>query len=1065
MHSGGPPSYHDVAAYYCTYCSYTVCLKCYALLGDAVCFLDDESEDNQNGNENSSASSSSSSSSEESSTSSLGNDADESLQDPMAWLDTVLAAPPHIMQSHPVGVAPASAPSSPSGHGHPSPPCHLCHNGRLVREEALLHEWYCEGPLPEARRLRGDAFVYETDNLQKYYNIRSQRQERLASLQPLVAQVHQVYPTQLDHIAASGGRCSSSATVAPPSTRHERVPASKSTSMYSHLEEAPGTSKRHHTISGRLMQARQSAEKINHSPPPSPTCEEGGSFVYSVYNPRAEVSLVWCATSYFPREEHPAYSGDHSVVPLFTWRCPPSLPGLPPRPYRLCIPYGAYAYANMQGLALYIATDIYRKAATHLVAVPSRVAGAEGSNVSLAAAKVVPSVSLQPLLTVVVLHHIAATPRPLSFAVGTPLSWQHAEVSPTEPYPASAAAVGRTMDLVDLPWPDGLSSTELSLSLDHLLHGRSVAVYGVASKYGFLSHVARSAVMQPYHVRILDASPGGRAAGPTTPTSSSPPASQSSGAHLLRALVDIGNFLSTASVDADRGGVKGSSNDEADGAAPSLPSPLKRAMMEGERQRSPALPRDTTSAILQANAAASTPSRGERQMISVVDVVDVDSSSNSIPHPNMQDPDLWTPQRSAPPSGGCLPGTPLPGRVVELSDEGARTPCLSLKSTTSTEAPQYSPHPGTARGLPSRSQRSGGSESASDDRPPGRSPCVTDSVKSAAVPQLLWKTVEDVAGPLQPPRCPSPSATRTTTTDGAATMTWRAPQMHFASASARRDILRQQQKQKVGRRCIRWASLPSTLADAHLRYQHHHAPSTSSLTTLLHAHQLRSGWAPPVLLVVHSVDCLLDDEAQALQQLVANFSFPYTRLLLLLSFDDPQWPLTPLAASLERIGLCTVQLRSMMMPRIHEMRHLSSLQLLTNFETVMAASRGGRGSGVGGGHSAHLREDTIERVLWSLPHSFLPLLRVLLSIQEAAGEGQYVSLFTIVDKFEQQGIMVSHGKMKSLQRELTSNRLALYDAAEHALMIPQLHLVKTVLDAVEAKQVAGVGARGLAAQA
>lgn len=176
--------------------------------------------------------------------------------------------------------------------------------------------------------------------------------------------------------------------------------------------------------------------------------------------------------------------------------------------------------------------------------------------------------------------------------------------------------------------------------------------------------------------------------------------------------------------------------------------------------------------------------------------------------------------------------------------------------------------------------------------------------------------------------------------------------------------------------------------------------------------------------------------------------------------------------ALDELPLIWLELRDWLLPRVHEMRSVDALTVLTRAEAGAAGRGGGGGacgeglsnlwgeraahgggslSGTGGGGG--VMYDTMRRILFSLPTAFAELLQIMIHTQEEHGEGHYVSLFTHQDGFERHGVMVSQGRMRALQRELTSNRLAVYDAAEHAMVLPQHRKLLRVLQEVTARRV------------
>ncbi|KPI86135.1 hypothetical protein ABL78_4790 [Leptomonas seymouri] len=1334
-HSDPPARYRDTPAYYCTYCSYTVCEACYALTPAAL----QPAHQQQRGvdttmtapprqqRHNTDADDEGQAAEQRADEGVAVGDTTpgSSVHRPpadMSWLDDVLASPstavrredaassrfkrsaaaaldvsiagpappsrPHPRQSASVADARASAPppsnANAQGRGNTidrsaPPPCHLCRRGHLRREEALLHEWCCEGPTPQDRLHRGHTVVYDTQSLQKYHFMRAQRDARLASTAPLHAQLLSVSPLQqhnsenssapyaLHQTRVRAGPSRRDPMPAPSvaaavsttgrgnaylhrSTRRTAAAAVQAASLgvAAEADRCRSHARRHHRASSSLNCA----------------CEEGGSFIFSVRNPGLEVPLVWCAVNCQPREEAPAYaraagmvtghasissggvaspstSMSSTVTPLLVWRCPPSLPGLPARPYRVIVPYGLYAMAHVHSLALYAANDIFRKAPMQLVdsagssgVMDGALRGADGrggvtlhrlaggSLQHLASISIAPAAVIRPLLTVTVLHHVATTPRPLVFtprrllsAAAQTSATGRASKRPRTPDTAGTEREGeageegdakRSMSETQLNWPDGLASPELTLCVDHLLHGRSVAVYGIASKFFFLQHVASSAELQTFRVVTVDASlgrvnaqhhlgvssassshangvglDGGLRRGPPPGSGAVNSSSTTASSSVMRQLLAVGHTLvrgvsspptltavtragmaaaaaaaRRATQDAEQ--VKGGANTEAGRVAhrtqPSFDgdsdaeegvgssrntcggaasqAAVARALLRGDEGRSPAVARDVTSA-----ASAPVPHQQlSRYPVTAVDVVDVDSASTTTvsscrsPSGDADEPrvergsaaavaERRTPTRGTvyealpsalrtPPSathgvsslfGKRSPyahlrfgSTPVSQRVPVDGDGGgsgrSAMTQLGLSSQASTSSlPAMSPIPAFFKALQrtvigADSQSSG--EPSEPSEPGSMSACL-DEVTCEELPELFGEP-NALRLPLlgRDKGCP---AGKTASPAAAATaeMDWKPPVVAYASDAVRRHILQSLRRQHHGRRCVQWASLPSTCAAAQLdeqtrlseRENGFSSPPSLPSTLLTSAHQTRPGWQPPVLLVLHNVDLLHGDEANVLLQLCAQFSFPQPHLQLLLSFDDPLWPLGPVAAALERFGVCAVQLRSLLLPRVHEMQHVSSIHLLTELEAAAGGGRGGTKGVLGGPQptgagtaaaattaamagSLHLLQDTMRRVLFSLPPAFNSLLRILLDVQDDVGEGVFISLFTVTERFEQSGVMVSQGRLKALLRELTSNRIARYDPAEHALMILQTSRLRKVLDEVTAQRAGGSAGGG-----
>ncbi|CCD11793.1 hypothetical protein, unlikely [Trypanosoma congolense IL3000] len=132
------------------------------------------------------------------------------------------------------------------------------------------------------------------------------------------------------------------------------------------------------------------------------------------------------------------------------------------------------------------------------------------------------------------------------------------------------------------------------------------------------------------------------------------------------------------------------------------------------------------------------------------------------------------------------------------------------------------------------------------------------------------------------------------------------------------------------------------------------------------------------------------------------------------------------------------------------MASVKSLTLLTDFE---ASAAGGKKFGYhtskGGPTGALLPlQDTIRRILFSLPAAFSEVLRCMIGQQEASGENIYVPMSIHQQHFDDCGLIITMGRLKAIEKELTSNRLAIFDAAENKLMIPQHRKLLRILDEV-----------------
>ncbi|GET85421.1 hypothetical protein, conserved [Leishmania tarentolae] len=1229
-HSDLPARYRDTPGYHCTYCSYTVCVGCFPLTK-----LDDQSRVTRTAAPSLTPSSAAPAS---------------SVTAEMDWLDAVIASPATAVRSggavnsaHQGHATPAAykGESTGDGYGRTSQQrhlkenaaargapttsttstvaaplrCHLCRRGDLVREEALLHEWCCEGPAPASRLHSSGSLVYGTANLHKYHFMRAQQEKRRSSTEPLLARVLAVFPATLVEAGARADDGTLPCVVQSPlKSRHRSHGGSasgeKALRARDPLPSAPPVHGRRRTLS-RLDAEASSAYNLRDGAalPPLDRCEEGGSFIISVWNPRTEVPLVWCAVNRMAREDAPAlhhhdphrtagHSGrgvlppSASVTPLFTWRCPPSLPGLPARPFRVTVPYGLYAFANTHALALYEASDIFRKATMQLAAAAG---GGDGTqHAQLSSVKVVPAATVCPLLVVNVMHHVATTPVPLrlgralrpSVPVPSPehdhLKEQHpvqqaslpnAARGPTPPSAsrkrprmsdgdaegskdglsgaAPGAEVSSRQPTADVQWPHGLASPELALCVDHLLHGRSIAVYGIGSKYYFLHHVAQSTELKHFHIVTVDASLGRGDGGlgssdsiDATSTAGDPhgggqrgrrsggghgtnaPAGAAAAPSIVRQLTILGNTLvkraRATALDAERQLPRHNTmllqrQPQQSGAATEANTyPAARAALAGEATRSPAVARDVTAAMQRVVAASGTATTH----VEVVDVDDALSSSSSSSEEWERVPGTSGKSCDLPDNGELVAAMPARDPVCEVgqSPTSRSTPATAMvtagmstpnKATVKSQPHQRCPPSTAVLARTPSSQRGtqlGGGGDASASVTPSLSlmspvpaffevlqRTVTGSLGSegdagaekdggthSTPPRSVCVELSECAGHLHSLKLPPLPVTASSPGGGTASdVAWRAPLLRFSSDAVRQLVLKSVRRRQASRRCVQWGSLPSTMALGVLAEQ---LPSTAASAPaatapprlhLSEAHRLRPGWSPPVLLVLHNVDLMNTEEAGLLLQLCAEFAHPQPHLQLLLSFDDPRWPLTPLAGALTQLGVCAVQLRSLLLPRVHEMQHVNSLRLLTEAEAVAAGGSGSlglkamghgapRAMGAGGlatvgsmggsGGGSHLLQDTMRRVLFSLPPAFSSLLRILIDVQEETGEEQKISVFVAKERFEQHGIMVSQGRLKALLQELTSNRIAQYDMAEHALTVMQPRKLRKVLEEVAAQR-------------
>lgn len=942
FHASLPPRYRNTAGWCCTYCCFTLCDGCcYVLLGSA-----------------------------RSPSPPAEAEATSSYCPPPRLTFEAVEQELHASRGPPS--PPAKRPRAPTTTPHrqrwkatltESLPCHVCHKGVLERRMALLHEWSCEaasyyaryrplkaaqgggGPPPNGLRL------FEHDTLQRYYFIREQCQKREQSTAPLRAHFLSSTPCPLF----------------PSSDAHEKK-AGK----------------------GPLRSSVKAG-------PTRFTCEEGGSFEYAVENPRLEVPCVWCTVNLFMgREEHEvmveaqrptAAAADRelltSVVPVLTWTAPPSLPHLAPRRFRMHIPYLLYAgyvagghsgggvwASPVQALALYESKDIFRKADACLVQ-------GSGSTGALRQAKLAPSV--EPLLLVEILHHVASSPRPLCRF-------------PSPPPPEKAAMIGEKDSVPQeappdlLSWPSYCSPGELRLTLDYLAHGRSVAVYGIGSKHPFLLHVLHAAQLKHVDRYVLD---GVAIARQNARLMVDEKGSYRPPHAVLHATKQARQTIAALQAHLERGSNREEKGEE---AAPLLPATIPHAHVGNTRlipwsQLFNAItsPQGTSQSVAQWVESQGIPLNELEASVSPSLSREIRGDSGEDPHRVIQIDSLERSQSATAHDPLALP---------VFAGYDFSFPTFPHSSAT-----------GTASWSPVNPLR------------------YKMAVNTPASPSNEESSGEEAilrgAEPLKH-----------------ALAAWREAQQH-----------RQRQ-------CIDWEEVTAPPA------------ALTRTTTVSYPHV--------VLLVIHRIDLLPMDiltqivdicrvyASAGLPQASAGRGHPL-QLRLLVSFDHPDWVQSSAYGALTQVSaglgpFCFVHLTSALWPRRREQRWIDTLDTLMLYEAAGPAAGGGAvaedGRRKGGERRLPLTE-TVRRVLLSLPAGFGKLLKHLIDVQEEAGEGKLVSVFVLIETLEQrEEMMISQGRWRAFQKELTSNRLALYDPAEHALLIHQPKKLRRVLEEVEAERAA-----------
>ncbi|RNF02356.1 uncharacterized protein Tco025E_08394 [Trypanosoma conorhini] len=1012
--STGPPRYRAAEAYHCTFCAYTVCARCYNAVPTALLFPSRDA-------------------SAAAGSGPLG---------PQAGNGEAEARLSGDEDARRQGTA--------GDDDFSQPRCFLCRTGALLREQVPVHEWTCEGPRPARRLQHGTSVAYDVDVVQRYYTMKEQRDKRALSQAPLVAHFH----------AAEG----------PP------------------RQFAPAGDDDDDVIGSGLLGRR-------------PFCEEGASFVFSVQNPRMEVSCVWCAVNRRLGEAHPAFVGDETITPLQVLRCPPSLPGLPSRRFRVGVPYGVYGLHQVHALALYLTDDIFRKATTKLQVATAEALAAEESEPQpqlrqglLRAGKELPRHVVRPLLVVDVLHRVAtgdpvrgllraeAIAARLRSAPAGPFAWpnrggpggaQQPTAAGTDAVAESAvdgntsnevsnAVLGEDEDRRDGPreaqvngaatpeekvecpssltWPHGLRCEELLLTLDYLLQGRSVAVYGIASKHFFLQHVSQCAELRHHGVAVLDGycASAARIVHQLRELGKQlRQRQQGSEQALLRSFFARDSHCEPLAPDArskaparDQQHDKGQEGTEEYYMVDSPPSDSSRS----QSYRTPLRSRARDAGRSESRKPCTDSSAEKNRLL--------------LEQPHLGETPLV---REA---AGCVPlDSPAPlvrrrersillVRGEEAAEEEAKLP-LPAKHPLHRQRQAQKERPVGGQPLPH--QEAGMEEKV----------CVW-SRRHWLREQSDWSYDVPLREGCGVKRLREDALGEDANADEVASLRSREgrrprpPRITVSSPEVMRS-LRLACRAPL-RSCIAWMSLPSITAQGLVSAA---LPATTP--------SLR-GAGPVTIILLHGVDQL---DAPALLELQAiGREFPY-RVVLLCSFDDPDWLLSSAAGLLDVFRMTCVHLRSMLLPRLHEMAGISSLSLLTELEAFSAGGGrfnryANRGGAILAGASLPLH-DTIRRILFSLPASFSELLRCMISRQEASGENVFIPMSMHQENFDECGMMVSMARLKAIERELTSNRLAVFNSAENKLMIPQHRKLLRVLEEVLEQREAAGAASGAAA--
>lgn len=216
------------------------------------------------------------------------------------------------------------------------------------------------------------------------------------------------------------------------------------------------------------------------------------------------------------------------------------------------------------------------------------------------------------------------------------------------------------------------------------------------------------------------------------------------------------------------------------------------------------------------------------------------------------------------------------------------------------------------------------------------------------------------------------------------------------------------------------------------------------------------------IIALHNVDEILaegkgsDGLCRLLCELVRACNTPsHQSLRLIFSFNDPDFLVRAPRDFLDVVApqLLHLQNPHLWSPYQRELQAASWDQVVAscNLEVDTNALSNALGCGTTGSAGVSKRRalplsETIRRVIVSLPAAFRELLRLTVQRQLELGPEVHLSVGDVLEHFEKAEIFVSHSRMRPFLQELTSNRLAEYDAATHSFVVLQPHLIKQVSD-------------------
>ena len=213
-------------------------------------------------------------------------------------------------------------------------------------------------------------------------------------------------------------------------------------------------------------------------------CRELDAFEYKLHNPGAAQTLVWCGVCRSCRSCRDGLDAIPTAVPIANFVCPPSLPGVQDVAFCFTVPSGAYA-RGVHELVLYPETTLTCSQQTAEAGQPR-------------------SPHLASILRVSILHNHHMGSLLEGQAANSDSNSDSSKKNNAVHQLEAASSTDRSTGTVSSGRTGVAANADLCFAVDNLLQGRNVAVWGLGSKYDFLSEVVHCFALAEAAVYFLD---------------------------------------------------------------------------------------------------------------------------------------------------------------------------------------------------------------------------------------------------------------------------------------------------------------------------------------------------------------------------------------------------------------------------------------------------------------------------------------------------------------------------------------------------------------------------------